>query len=40
MIAIALGILFGIIGIILIAMIVYHFWKKRQITQVRNQEIP
>jgi capsular polysaccharide biosynthesis protein len=29
MIAIALGIIFGLIGAILIAMIVYHFWKKR-----------
>jgi hypothetical protein len=34
MIAIALGIIFGIIGAILIAMIIYHIWKKRQVKAI------
>lgn len=36
MIAVALGIIFGIIGAILIALVVYHFWKKSKLKAVGN----
>jgi len=36
MIAIALGIIFGVMGAILITIVVYHFWKKAQFKGTKN----
>lgn len=36
LLAIALGVIFSIIGIILLAMISYHMWKKRQVKAINE----
>jgi len=35
---ISIGIIFGVLSCILISLAVYHFWKKRSLKKINNEE--